>query len=113
MLDIQQGRGFTSSVDNATVVSYVYDPQVLTRDLERDYAHIEDRGIPVIRRLSNFEEVSSKEREAMVAFLDMHLDRAGARINRMCALRLSSSRLGVSSNTQSSILEIGFYFRSR
>ncbi|MFJ8895204.1 hypothetical protein ACIRCZ_11490 [Leifsonia sp. NPDC102414] len=50
VLDIQHGRGFPSSIENATVVSYAYDPGVLTHDLENDYARIENRSIPAIVR---------------------------------------------------------------
>ncbi|WP_457101436.1 DUF4238 domain-containing protein [Microbacterium sp. P5_E9] len=86
VLDIQHGRGFPSSIKNATVVSYVYDPAILTRDLERDYWRIEDRGIPVIVKLRNGEALDSHELSALVGFLDMHLargryaDRAGVRV---------------------------------
>lgn len=76
IIDIQHRRGFPSSIRNATVVSYVYDPNVLTHDLERDYWAIEDRGIPVIVKLRDgTQSLTVNEREAMIAFLDMHLDR--------------------------------------
>ncbi|UVJ39692.1 hypothetical protein [Arthrobacter sp. CJ23] len=46
-------RGFPSSFENATVVGYGYDTEVLTQDLERDYWRIEDSGIPAIVKLRN------------------------------------------------------------
>ncbi len=75
VLDLEQGRGFPSAIGNATVVSYAYDPEVLTHDLENDYARIEDRGIPVILKLRDRQMLTPVEQSAMVAFLDMHLDR--------------------------------------
>lgn len=76
VIDIQHRRGFPSSIKNATVVSYVYDPNVLTRDLEDDYSRIEDAGIPVIVKLrEGAQSLTGEERGAMIAFLDMHLDR--------------------------------------
>lgn len=75
VLDLEQGRGFSSAIGNATVVSYAYDPEVLTHDLESDYARIEGRGIPVILKLSDRQMLTPDEQSAMAAFLDMHLDR--------------------------------------
>lgn len=76
VIDVQDERGFTTAVGNATVVSYVYDPNVLTHDLERAYSKIEDAGIPVIAKLRDGERgVSDIERAALIAFLDMYLER--------------------------------------
>lgn len=76
VIDVQQQRGFLSSIHNATVVNHVYDPNILAHDLERDYAAIEDLGIPVIVKLRDgAQRLTVDEREAMIAFLDMHLDR--------------------------------------
>lgn len=76
VIDIQHRRGFPSSIKNATVVSYVYDPNVLTRDLEDDYSRIEYAGIPVTVKLrEGAQSLTVEERSAMIAFLDMHLDR--------------------------------------
>lgn len=73
--DLQHGRRFATSVENATVVSYAYDPEVLTADLEGDYARIESKGIPAIRKLREECELTEIEKSAIIAFLDMHLDR--------------------------------------
>lgn len=75
VIDLQDGRGYPSSYLSATVVSYGYEPEVLTRDLERDYGRIEDRGIPAIVKLRKGNTLTAVERSAVVAFLDMHLDR--------------------------------------
>jgi hypothetical protein len=75
VLDLEQGRGFATSFQNATVLSYVYEPEVLTHNLEGDYDRIENRGIPVIRHLRNGEQVTVEDKHRLVAFLDMHLDR--------------------------------------
>ncbi|MEV7875543.1 hypothetical protein [Microbacterium sp. NPDC089188] len=76
VIDVQHKRGFTTSYLNATVVSYVYDPKVLTHDLERAYWAIEDAGTPVIVKLrEGAKALSDAERDAMIAFLDMHLAR--------------------------------------
>lgn len=75
VLDIQHGRGFVSAIENATVVSYAYDPEVLTHDLEGDYARIEASGASAIRKLRHAHTLTAVEQGAMIAFLDMHLDR--------------------------------------
>lgn len=75
VLDLQDGRGYRSSYLKATVVSYVYDPRVLTRDLERDYWRIEDSGTPAIVKLRNGDPLNPVDQKAVIAFLDMHLDR--------------------------------------
>lgn len=75
VLDLQDGRGFPSSFENATVVSYGYDAEVFTHDLERDYWRIEDRGIPAIVKLRNGHTLTAVEQTAVIAFLDMHHDR--------------------------------------
>lgn len=75
VIDLQDGRGYPSSYLSATVVSYGYEPEVLTHDLERDYGRIEDRGIPAIVKLRNGDALTAVERSAVIAFLDMHLDR--------------------------------------
>jgi hypothetical protein len=76
VIDVQDRRGFSTSVHNATVVSYVYDPNVLTRDLEKAYSKIEDFGTPVIVKLREGESLADEEFDAMITFLDMHLDKA-------------------------------------
>lgn len=76
VIDIQNRRGFQTSIHNATVVNYVYDPKVLTHDLEEAYSKIESAGTPVIVKLREGEpSLTDNERYAMIAFLDMHLDR--------------------------------------
>ncbi len=75
VLDLQGGRGYLSSVESATVVNYGYDTEALTRDLERDYWGIENSGIPAVVKLRKGRAVTAAEQSAVIAFLDMHLDR--------------------------------------
>lgn len=76
VLDKQDGRGYRRSYLSATVVSYVYEPNVLTYDLEQAYADVEGDGMLAINKLCNdHSDLSEAERKAVVAFLDMHLDR--------------------------------------
>lgn len=75
VLDIQDGRGYASSYEKATVVSYAYDPNVLTRNLEREYSLIEGNGTPALVKMRKHEPLTTAETHAVIAFLDMHLDR--------------------------------------
>jgi hypothetical protein len=75
VLDLQDGRGFPTSYLSATVVSYAYDPNVLARNLERDYSLIEDAGTPALVKMRKREPLTTEEARAAIAFLDMHLDR--------------------------------------
>jgi len=60
---------------NATVVNYAYRPLVTNFDLEADYARIENRGIPALRSLATGGAPNREGRDALVTFLDMHLER--------------------------------------
>lgn len=75
VIDMEHQRAFISSLENATVVSYAYEPSVLTHDLEGEYARIESKGIPTIAKLRGGHELSRSEKTSLIAFLDMHLDR--------------------------------------
>lgn len=75
VLDLQDGRGYPSSYEKATVVSYAYDPNVLTLNLERDYSLIESKGTPALVKMRKGEPLTAAETHAVIAFLDMHLDR--------------------------------------
>lgn len=75
VLDLQDGRGYPSSYEKATVVSYAYDPNVLTRNLEQDYSLIESNGAPALVKMRKGEPLTTAETRAVIAFLDMHLDR--------------------------------------
>lgn len=85
VLDVHEGRGYPSSIENATVVSYVYDPLVMTHDLEGQFADLETRGVSAITRLRTGHGLTRDETQSMIEFLDMHLhrgryaDRVGAR----------------------------------
>lgn len=75
VIDIQDRRGFTTDVVNATVVSYAYEPDLLNRDLEREFAEVEARGTPAIAKLRYGHLLSTEEKSDVVNFLDMHLQR--------------------------------------
>lgn len=76
VLDLEGGRGYPISCNRATVESYVYDPKVIAHDLEQDYATVESNGIPAIKKLREGHlGLTAVERKAVIAFLDMHLDR--------------------------------------
>ena len=75
VLDVQEGRGYPSSIENATVVSYVYDPSVLAHDLELRFSKIEDRGVSALNRLRAGIDPYPGDPEAIIEFLDMHLHR--------------------------------------
>lgn len=75
VLDIQQGRGFTSAIGNATVVSYAYEPEVLLHNLEGEFDRIESRGVPAIVKLRAGHALTASDKDDVIAFLDMHLDR--------------------------------------
>lgn len=75
VLDLQDGRGYPSSYVSATVVSYAYDPNVLTHNLERDYSLIEAAGTPALVKMREGEPLTTTEAHAVIAFLNMHLDR--------------------------------------
>lgn len=86
VLDVQEERGFRSSISNASVVSYVYDPAVLTVNLEAEYGAIEDKGASAFTRLRTG-RMTLEDQEAIVRFMDMHLhrgryaDRAGHEVD--------------------------------
>lgn len=75
VLDVLEGRGYPSSIENATVVNYVYDPAVFTHDLEKRFAAIEGKGVGALNRLRNGEVPTIGDQLAVIEFLDMHLHR--------------------------------------
>lgn len=63
-------------MNNATVHSYAYEPNVLNRNLEKEYAQIESHGMQAIAKLRGQDpELDAETLAAMTAFLDMYLDR--------------------------------------
>ncbi|WP_082460168.1 DUF4238 domain-containing protein [Frigoribacterium sp. Leaf8] len=76
VIDMGRKHGYASSVNNATVRSFAYEPNVLTRDLEQEYAVIESKGMQAIAKLRGEDPTMDDETvAALMAFLDMHLDR--------------------------------------
>jgi hypothetical protein len=106
VIDIQDRRGFPTSINNATVVSYVYDSTVLTHDLEKDYSKIEDVGTPAIVKLRDGgQSLTDRERDAIIAFLDMHLDRG--RYADQTKLRAPALVLKTGGEVQATELRLG------
>ncbi|QKS17888.1 DUF4238 domain-containing protein [Curtobacterium sp. Csp2] len=76
VIDKVRNYGYVDSYNNATVWSFAYEPQVLTHDLEKEYGVVESRGLRVIRKLRQAQyDLADDERVALIAFLDMHLNR--------------------------------------
>lgn len=78
-------NAYATSITNASLVVDVYEPAIMSQDLEAEYAKIEGRGMSAITRLREETELQPGDGEAIIAFLDMHLhrgryaDRAGER----------------------------------
>src|SRR4051812_32998161 len=75
VLDLEGHRGYATSIRNASVVSYAYEAEVLTIDLETEYARVEGAGIAAITMLRDDRPLNRDQRGAVIAFLDMHLHR--------------------------------------
>ena len=76
VIDMGRNYGYPSSVNNATVRSFAYEPNVLTHDLEQEYSVVESNGMQAIARLrGEGPTLDDKTSDSMIAFLDMHLDR--------------------------------------
>ena len=82
VIDVLEGRGHPSAVGDASVVSYVYDPEVLGHDLEGAFGEIESAAAPAFARLRAGEVMTMPDLTAVIAFLDMHLHR-GRYANRV------------------------------
>ncbi|MET4059467.1 hypothetical protein ABIB35_000998 [Arthrobacter sp. UYP6] len=76
VLDKQDGRRYRISYNSATVANCVYDPNILTHDLEQDSAVIESNHIPAINKLRDGHSVlTDVKRKALIVSLDMYLVR--------------------------------------
>lgn len=73
--DGEAGVSGVRSLTNATVVGYAYKTEHTTLDLEAEYAGIEGRGLSAMRNIANGGSLNSAGRDAMIEFLDMHLER--------------------------------------
>lgn len=93
VLDLQHRRGYQTSITKASVESYVYDSEVITKDLETKYARIESTGISAIKKLRTDQTATRKDQDGVIAFLDMHLhrgryaDRANVRVPAALVLK--------------------------
>lgn len=75
VFDLEGMRGFKTATGSATVVSFAYDPNVLSNDLERDFGDIESAAAPSLLRLRQKEALSRAGQLCVIDFLDMHLER--------------------------------------
>lgn len=73
--DSESGRSGVRPVNDATVVRSVYDTEHTILDLESQFGRIESDGLPAIRNLAQAGSLNDEGRAAVVAFLDMHLER--------------------------------------
>lgn len=105
VIGCQNDRGFTTSVDSATVVSYVYDPQVLTVDLEARFAKTEAAGIKALNVLRAQETLTLEMQIAVIEFLDMHLERG--RYADQAAVTTPAVILKVGGETEKTNLKLG------
>lgn len=75
VVDLEQSRGFKTAIGNATVVSYVYDPEILMLDLEGQFGRIESAAAPALGQLREQSPLTAEGQRRVIAFLDMHLER--------------------------------------
>ncbi len=75
VIDIKAERAYRTSIVNASVVTDVYDSAVMANTLEREFAAIESKGMSAINRLRASPQLLPGDKEAIIAFLDMHLHR--------------------------------------
>lgn len=75
VLDLDRGRSLTQKTNQATVVSYAYNTKHTIVDLEAEFGRIESDGVPAMRSLAEGTPINLRGQEAVVAFLDMHLER--------------------------------------
>lgn len=73
--DAEAGRAGVRSLGDATVVGYAYRTEITNVDLESEYAAVESNAVPAIRNLASGGSITSGGRDAIVHFLDMHLER--------------------------------------
>lgn len=71
VIDLQKGVRQTTSIENASVVSYAYRTEVVNQDLEQVYSRIEGSGVDAINHLLEGGLRSEAEQDALLAFLDM------------------------------------------
>ncbi|MGB3763203.1 MAG: DUF4238 domain-containing protein [Ornithinimicrobium sp.] len=98
VLDVEKGLGYHKSYKKATVVNYVYEPVVLSYDLEGEYARIESEGIRVIRKMREGLGLTDAERTRLIEFLEMHRyrgrysDRAEVRVPAVAMMTDGAAR---------------------
>ncbi|WP_162000767.1 DUF4238 domain-containing protein [Bifidobacterium tibiigranuli] len=73
--DLAKGRSTTTAIINATVVSYAYRTEILSTDLEGQFAKVESAGISALRKLRRTDTLTQGEIRAAIAFLDMYRER--------------------------------------
>jgi len=105
VIDCQLGRGFTASVESATVVSYAYDPEVLSVDLEAHFAKTESAGIRALHVLRTQESLTREAQMAVIEFLDMHLERG--RYANQAAITTPAVVVKLGGETEEASLKLG------
>jgi hypothetical protein len=73
--DAETKNGGIRGLSGATVVSYAYRTEISSVDLESEYARIESDALPAIRNLAGGGSITSAGRDAIIRFLDMHIER--------------------------------------
>lgn len=73
--DLEGERSLIQKINHATVVSYAYNTEFAIVDLEAEFGRLESDGIPPMRSLAEGGQIQTRGQHAIVAFLDMHLER--------------------------------------
>lgn len=73
--DLVKGVSITTTIGNATVVSYAYRTEVMPTDLEAQFGKIESAGVSALRKFREAHKLAENELKNAIAFLDMHRER--------------------------------------
>ena len=76
VIDLEERRGYVTTYERATVVSYVYDSSFLEQEnLEAQFGKIESKGIPALVKLREGTPIDQVDQRNVITFLDMHIER--------------------------------------
>lgn len=73
--DLTKGIALTTTIGNATVVSYAYRTEILHVDLEAQFGKVESAGISALRELRKSHKLTEDQLRDAIAFLDMYRER--------------------------------------